>query len=340
MRLGLGLGGSLDDVAADARTAEAAGFDAAWVAELDRSAIVQAAAAIAATKRLAIGTAVALAFPRAPTILAMEAWDLAELSRGRFRLGLGTQIRRVLEARFGTAIDRPAARLADYAAAVRAVWAANRGGGGAHDGPFYRIAMPTFHGQARPNQPAVPILFAAVGPLMSRTAGALADGLIGHPLASPRYLAEIVAPAVARGLAAAGRRADACPIIASPLVALDDDVDAARRAAKLQLAFYATTPAYRPILALHGRADLGRPLRRAFATGDTAAMIAAIDDELLDAIAIAGRPDEAIDRLAAWEGVAGEVILAPPWYRVAPEAGRQYSAAIVGAFRRALDTRS
>jgi probable F420-dependent oxidoreductase len=319
--LGLGIGGSLADVARLALMAERRGFESAWVAELTRSATIQAAASIAATLTIGVGTAAALAFPRSPTLMAMEAWDLDELSGGRFLLGLGSQVKRVMESRFAVAFEHPAARLADYAAAVRTVWAANRGEPVTHDGPFYRISMPTFHGPAQPGRRDVPILFAAVGPLMSRAAGTIADGVLGHPLASPRYLGAVVAPAIAAGLEQSARPDGACPVTAAPIVSIGDDPLEARRAARLQIAFYATTRAYAPILALHERESIQGELRRAFVRRDHERMDQLVDDELLDAIAVAGRPDEAGDRLAAWLGMAAaagaaveRVILTAPWY--------------------------
>jgi probable F420-dependent oxidoreductase len=321
MRLGLGIGGSLADVGSLAAMAERRGFESVWVAELTRSATIQAAAAIGATSTIGVGTAVTLAFPRSPTVVAMEAWDLDELSGGRLSLGLGSQVRRVMEARFGIPFEHPAARLADYAAAVRAVWAANRGEPVTHDGRFYRISMPTFHGPAQPGRRDVPILFAAVGPVMSRTAGTIADGVLGHPLASPRYLGTVVMPAIATGARRAGRSTAACPITATPVVSIGIDGDAARRAARLQLAFYATTRAYAPILDLHDRGSIQGDLRRAFVRHDHRRMIELVDDELLDAIAVAGRPDEAMDRLGQWLSAAAaagaaieRVVLSAPWY--------------------------
>lgn len=329
MRLALGVAAEPASIAERARRAEAAGFESVWVAELEHSAFVEAGAAIAATTRIRVGTGVALAFPRSPTITAMEAAGLAELSGDRFLLGLGSQVRRVMEGRFSVPFDRPAARLAEYVAAVRTVWAAGRGEAVTHDGAFYRIDLPTFHRPARPDRPDPPVLLAAVGPVMSRTAGLVADGLIGHPLASPAWLRETVAPAVAEGLAASGRAPGACPITASPLVAIAEDTDAARRAARLQLAFYATTRTYAGILRRHDREPVIREVRRAFVRRDRERMIAAIDDELLDAVAIAGRPDEARDRLQAWAGIADRAILAPPWYGVDEGFGRELSDAIV-----------
>ena len=321
MKIGLAIGGSLQDVSALAARAESAGLESVWLAELDRTALVQAAAAICATTRIGVGTAVALAFPRSPTVTAMTAWDLDELSGDRFMLGLGPQVKRILEARFSVAVDKPGPQMREYVQAVRTVWAANRGEAVTHEGDHYRITMPTFHGPLRPDRRDTPILLAAVGPVMSRISGEIADGLLGHPLASPLYLREAVRPCIDEGLARAGRPAGACPISAMALVSIGDDEDAARRAARLQLAFYATTPSYKAILALHGRADLPRDLRRAFVNRDRDRMVELIDDELLDAIAISGRPDEAPDRLRAWSGVADRVVLGVPWYGM--DAARQ-----------------
>lgn len=321
MDLGLALGGSLVDIAGLAAAAEEAGAESVWVAELEHSAVVQAAAAIAATRRIAVGTAAALAFPRSPTIVAMEAADLAELAGGRFLLGLGSQIPSILEARFGIAIDHPAPRMVDYVTAVRTVWAAARGADLRHEGPFYRIRQPTFHGPARPDLLFPPILVAAVGPRMARGAGAVADGVLGHPLASPDYLERVLAPAVADGARQAGRSPDTVPLTATIIVALDDgEPERARHEARRQIAFYATTPAYRGILALHGREALGPVLRRAFARRDDAALTAAIDDEFLDAVAVAGPTATVAERLGRWArgGLARRAILAPPWYRVEP----------------------
>ena len=155
---------------------------------------------------------------------------------------------------------------------------------------------------------------------MSRVCGDVADGLLGHPLASPRFLRERVQPSIDAGLERSSRSIGACPITAIALVSIGDDADAARRAARLQVAFYATTPSYKAILELHDRGSLPRDLRRAFVNRDLDRMAALIDDELLDAIAIAGRPDEAADRLRAWEGVADRVVLGVPWYGM--DAGR------------------
>jgi probable F420-dependent oxidoreductase len=323
MKIGIAVGGEMRAVAELAARAEAAGLESVWLAELDRTAFIQAAAAISATTRVGVGTAVALAFPRSPTVTAMTAWDLDEMSGDRFMLGLGPQVKQVMKARFSVEVERPAPQLRDYVLAMRAVWAANRGQPVTHDGEFYRIAMPTFHGPPRPERRDTPILLAAVGPVLSRVAGEVADGLVGHPLASPRYLREAVAPRVAEGLERANRPAGACPINAMVLASVGEDREEARRAARLQIAFYGTTPSYKAILELHDRKDLPRRLRRAFVSGDRELMARLVDDELLDAIAIAGTPDEAAERIRAWEGTAERAILGVPWYGLGVARQRQ-----------------
>jgi probable F420-dependent oxidoreductase len=333
MKVGVAATGSMADVARTAAAAESAGLESVWVLELTRSAFISAAAAIAATTRTTIGTGVALAFPRSPTLAAMEAWDLDELSGGRFVLGLGTQVKRVLENRFSVPFEPPAAKLVEYAQVMRTVWAANRGEPVQHEGRFYRVTMPTFHGPIQSGRPDVPILFAAVGAGMCRAAGATADGVVGHPLASPRYLAEVMAPAVAEGSTAAGRAPADCPIGAAVITAVGRDAAEARRAARLQIAFYATTRTYGAILELHGRSHIQLPLRRAFVRRDHDAMAALVDDELLDAIAVAGSPDELQHRLAAWAAVPGleRVVLSPPWYGVTEVQTREFTAAALDA---------
>jgi alkanesulfonate monooxygenase SsuD/methylene tetrahydromethanopterin reductase-like flavin-dependent oxidoreductase (luciferase family) len=315
MEIGLAVAGNLQDVAALASRAEAAGIESVWLAELDRSALRAGRSAISATSRIGVGTAVALAFPRSPTVTAMTAWDLDEMSGDRFMLGL----RPAGQAGHGGPLLSASGEAGPADARVRA-GRPNRLGrqprrarGARRRG--YRITMPTFHGPLRPERRDTPILMAAVGPVMSRVCGEVANGLLG-PSARVAAL-----PARSRsgrqidaGLKRAGRPSDACPITAMALVSIGDDAAAARRAARLQIAFYATTPSYKPILEMHGRGALPRDLRRAFVNRDPDRMAELIDDELLDAIAVAGRPDEAPDRLRAWEGVADRVVLGVPWY--------------------------
>jgi probable F420-dependent oxidoreductase len=320
MDYAIGIGGPLQLIGPMAKMVEDAGFESCWAAETTNTAFVSAAVAIGATDSIKVGTAIALAFPRSPTITAMTAWDLDELSGGRFILGLGSQVKRVNENRFSVTFEHPAPKLKEYAQVLRTVWAANRGDDVVHEGRFYRVTMPTFHGQPQPDRRDVPIYFAAVGPAMARVCGEVADGLIGHPLASPLYLREVIRPAVEEGADRAGRKPEECNLTASPMIAVADDVDLARREVKLQIAFYATTRTYKQILQLHDRGGLVPQLRSAFEARDKDRMVELIDDELCDAIAAAGSADEVRERVAAWEVVADRILVSGPWY--GPSAGR------------------
>src|SRR5216117_1156793 len=204
MELGVVVGGDLRRLAQLAGEVEDAGFESVWVAETARSAFVQAAVAASATSRVLVGTDIALAFPRSPTITAMAARDLAELSAGRFILGLGTQVKRVNEQRFGVAFEHPAPKIAEAVEAIRAVLRTFAGHPIEHEGRFYSITMPPFPG-AGPAPGGVPIYLAAVNRVMAETAGRCADGVLGHPMTSPGYIRDVLRPAVERGAKEAGR---------------------------------------------------------------------------------------------------------------------------------------
>jgi probable F420-dependent oxidoreductase len=319
MEYGIGVGGPLPTIGSLAKMVEDAGFESCWTAETTNTAFVASSAAIQETSKINVGTAIALAFPRSPTIAAMTAWDLDELSGGRFICGLGTQVKRVNENRFSVKFEHPAPKIKEYAQAMRTIWAANRGEDVVFEGRFYNITMPTFHGKPQPDRRDVPIYFAAVGEIMARTCGEVADGLIGHPIASPKYLSEVVRPAIEAGAERAGRKAEECNLTACPLISVSDDVDMARREIKLQIAFYATTRTYKRILETHDRAHLVPDLRAAFEVRDKERMAALIDDDLADAMAIAGPADEVKDRIKAWEPVADRAMVSGPWYGPSPD---------------------
>ncbi|MGI8407652.1 MAG: LLM class flavin-dependent oxidoreductase [Actinomycetota bacterium] len=315
-----------------AQMVEAAGFESCWAAETTNSAFVTAQIAIQATSKIKVGTAIALAFPRSPTITAMEAMDLDELSGGRFLIGLGTQVKRVNEGRFSVRFEHPAPKLKEYAQVMRTVFAANRGEDVIFAGRFYNVTMPTFGGLRQPMPRDVPIYFAAVNKLMARYCGEVADGLIGHPLASPRYLAEVIRPAMSDGAERAGRKESDCNLTASPMISISDDADLARREVKLQIAFYATTRTYTPILELHGKAGIVPELREAFGRKDKDAMVALIDDELCDEIAVAGTASEVKEKVEQWHSVADRIMVAGPWYGPSPQRMMENYQALVETF--------
>jgi probable F420-dependent oxidoreductase len=327
--LGVVIGGDVRDQASLARQVEGAGFESVWVAETARSAFVQAAVASSATSRVRVGTDIALAFPRSPTITAMTARDLAELSDGRFILGLGTQVKRVNEQRFGVVFEHPAPKVAEAVEAIRAVLGTFAGHPIDHRGRFYSITMPPFPG-AGPAPGGVPIYLAAVNRVMAETAGRCADGVLGHPMTSPEYVREVLRPAVESGAKTAGRDPTEVTISTGVILQVSKDRTAARQEAALQIGFYATTRTYRPVLALHGFEDLVEPLREAFARKDFGEL-ASVASPMVDAFAVAGDPDECRDRIDAFEGLVDRVILGGAWVG-APDRMAQNHQAILETF--------
>ncbi len=319
MDLGIVLGGELASLRDLAVEAEQAGFESIWVAETARSAYVQAAIVAAATSRATVGTDIALAFPRSPTITAMSARDLAELSGGRFVLGLGTQVKRVNEGRFGVPFEHPAPKIAEAVEAIRAVLGTFEGRPIDHRGRFYTITMPPFPGAGPAPGGSVPIYLATVNELMAETAGRVADGVLGHPMTSPRYVRELLRPAVERGAMAADRPAGRVSVSTGVILQLSHDRERARIEAAGQLGFYATTRTYRPVLALHGHEDRIDVLREALAEGDLA-RLAREALPMVDDLAVAGTPEECREKVLAFDGAADRLILGGAW--VGPDPAR------------------
>lgn len=326
--IGIVVGGPMGTIADLARLAEAGGYESVWVAETAYSAYVQAALACQATSQVVVGTNIALAFPRSPAITAMTARDLAELSDGRFVLGLGSQVKRVNEHRFSVPFEHPAPKMAEYVEVIREVLATFRGEPIDHRGRFYTVTMNPFPGAAAVDD--VPVHLAAVNRKMIEAAGRVADGVLGHPLTSPRYVREVVRPA----LEAAAREADRDPsevtLTNSVILQLNEDRDRARFEAALQIAFYATTRTYKPVLELHGFDELMSPLREAFARGNLGEM-AGIALPMVDTYAIAGPEEECRERLAAFDGLVDRILLGGAW--VGPD-----QQAIAENYRRILHT--
>jgi probable F420-dependent oxidoreductase len=295
-----------------ARRAEAAGFASVWSAEFFNQHPYAVLGAVAeATRRVGIGTAIANAFTRSPVLHASAALDLDELSGGRMTLGLGSGTSRMNEEWYGVPFSKPAARMAECVRVVRALFDAKDRVGFRFDGEFHRLAIPVY---TRPGAPRarVPIAVAAVNRRMVETAGALADALIGHPIASRRWHRERTLPWLRAAEAAAGRPVGACRLLPYVLTSIQPDRALARRDARNQIGFYFTVSVYRSVLEFHGRPDVADACRRALATFDVRAMGEAIPDALVDEIAVAGTPDEARERLAAWHELSDEPLLYAP----------------------------
>ena len=302
MRLDVRLGGPISEAGRLAQQAEAMGFDGAWTSETQHDAFLPLVLAAERTTRLTLGTSIAVAFPRSPMTTAYIAWDLQRLSGGRFILGLGTQVKGHIERRYGLAWDAPGPRLRDYVRALRAVWDCwQQGTPLNHRGEFYShtLMTPFFNPGPIPH-PMIPIHIAGVQEYMCRLAGELCDGLHVHPFHSEKYLREVVLPAVEHGLEASGRaRADVCLISSVFLVTGETAavIQAAREDVRRQIAFYASTPNYRVILECHGWGQTAKELTRRSLRGDWEGMAALIGDEMLEAFAIVGSPDEVPEKL-------------------------------------------
>jgi probable F420-dependent oxidoreductase len=320
MRIGLVLaGGSARADVELALRAEAAGLDGVYSVEfMSRHGYVALGAIAQATRRVRIGTAIANAFTRTPLLHASAAMDLDELSGGRMHLGLGSATRRMNEQWYDVRFSAPAARMRELVQLLRAVFRAQHGGGFRWEGRFWHLDVPLY---ARPGAPReeIPIWVAAVNRGMIAAAGAVADGLVGHPIATRRWHREVTLPGVREAEREAGRPEGACALVPYVLTSIQPSRELAVRDAKSQIGFYFTTPLYHPILELHGLQEVGERCRAALRSFDVRAMAAAVPDSLVDEIAIACTPDEARERLAQWQGLTGDPLLYAPSVGVAPE---------------------
>lgn len=296
-----------------ARDAQAAGFAGLVVTESGRTAYLGCAAAALAAD-LDLLTGVAVAFPRSPMVTASVAWELAEVSGGRFRLGLGTQVKAHVERRYGSEFEHPGPRLREYVAALRAIFRAFRGEEPlAHAGEFWNLSLlPAMWSPGPIDVPDPPIDVAAVNPWMLRMAGAVADGVHVHPLNTDPYLRDIVLPEVAAGAASAGRAVEDLAVIVPTFAApgaTPDEVHALREMARMQVAFYGSTPNYAFIFEQLGRAGTTAAIREKQKARDLAGMAAVIDDDLLEHFCVSGDWATVADGLVArHQGVATRVV--------------------------------
>src|SRR5262245_26425349 len=286
---------------------------------------VRLAAVAAATSRVRLGTAIAYAFMRTPLLASAAALDIDELSGGRMILGLGSGTRSMNERWYSIKFDDPPApRMREAVQLVRAAIATQKGGGLKFAGRYYQIDIPQY---SRPGAPRaeIPIYVAAVNRGMIRAAAAVADGLVGHPIFTRKYIRESVLPELA------GSKCALAPYV---MCSVSDDVDQARREVRAQIAFYYTTKLYHSVLDAHGWRGVGEEIAAAFRKGDFAAMAKAVPDALIDEIAIADKPAAARDRMKQWEGLAEQALIYPATVGAAPGRVREYLAAIADTFGR------
>ncbi len=306
-----------------ARGAERQGFDGVTVPEAGHDPYLPLAIAAEHTERVSLGTNVAIAFPRSPLVTAQLAWDLQELSGGRFELGLGTQVSSHVERRYASEWNAPPGpRLRDYVKCVQAMFDTfQTGAKPAFESDHYQFTLmnPLFN-PGPIAHPRIPIHLAAVNPYMARLAGELCAGLRVHPVATFRYVREVLLPAVAAGASVGGRSPDDIDLIGAPFLVIgrdDAEIAAAKQTLKGHLAFYASTPAYHPVLEYHGWADLGHELHRLSKERRWEEMPSLITDDMLPEWGIVAGVDDAAAQVAQrCVGVYSTVLLdLPPQLR-------------------------
>jgi probable F420-dependent oxidoreductase len=298
-------GVTLEEAERLAAEAEHAGASSIWVLDLRREPYLVAMAALRGTRHTTVGTGVAVAFARSPVATAQAAWDLAKMSGGRFTLGLGSQVGPTLKRRFGVDLDRPVARMRDYARAVRSCWAAYRAGRGIYEGEFYSIRQPVFGPGADKDWPDDPkIYLAGVNPNMTELAGEVADGFAAHMFNTTTYLEGVSIPALSRGAARAGRER---PPVLVQLVVGPSSADLA-----MQLTTY-VVPAYRKVLDESGMRDEADAILAALAEHRRADAARIIEARCLRHLGVS-LVDEVEATVARWTSRGVMVAIGPPWY--------------------------
>jgi probable F420-dependent oxidoreductase len=299
--------------------AEQLGFEGLWTAEAGHDPYLPCAVAASATERAIIGTNIAVAFPRSPLVHAQVAWDLQVASRGRFVLGLGTQVKGHNERRYSVRWDQPGPRMREMIQLIRHIWDVWQHGTRPNfQGKFYQLSLMTpFFSPPPMEWPKIPIYIAGVNPYMCKLAGELADGFHVHPFHSVKYLRETVLPNIEAGLAKTGRSRGDIALATTGFViggANREEIERAKGAVRQQLAFYASTRTYQTVLDSHGWGETSQKLNERAAKGDWTGMADLITDEMLEVYAVEGTWDQVpallrkkyegiIDRLAFYVSV-------------------------------------
>ncbi|MAG33276.1 MAG: LLM class F420-dependent oxidoreductase [Deltaproteobacteria bacterium] len=312
---------SFDAPEEEVRRLEGKGYAGAFTYEGPHDPFFPLVLAARASERIELYTAVAIGFARNPMILANIGWDLQALSKGRFLLGLGTQIRPHVEKRFGMPWSKPVTRMKEMVLAIKEIWRCwEENERLDFRGEIYRhtLMTPMFDPGPAPHG-LPPIFLAGVGPKMTEVCGEVADGFFLHPFGTHDSLRDLTLPALERGLARAGRDRAALEISGQVMIATgtnDEEVDRMRQSTKQQIAFYGSTPAYRPVLDVHGWGDLQSELNALTKQGKWAEMTGLVSDELLEAVAVcAPIGDVAKCVRERFEGKVDRISLVAHWTR-------------------------
>lgn len=335
MKIDGAIGFDPSGIGAAARRLEAAGYDGAWAAETGRDPFLPLAVAAEATEHIELATGIAVAFARNPMTLAVLANDLQLLTKGRFMMGMGSQIKPHITKRFSMPWSHPAPRMREMILAIRAIWKTWETGEKLDfRGEFYTHTLMTPFFDPGPNPHGNPkILLAGVGEHMTEVAGEVGDGFLVHGFTTERYLREKSLPALERGAAKAGKtRADLTVSYPGFVVtgATEKEAEAADQAVRQQIAFYGSTPAYRPVLELHGWGDLQSELNTLSKRGEWVKMGEIIDDEVLHAFAVVAPLDKVAGEVKSRFGDAVDRFSFYAPYKVDAEAWKEVLAGFKG----------
>jgi len=321
----------LESVPQIAKAAEALGFDALWSTETMHDPFLPGSLVCEHTQKLKFGTAVAIAFARSPANLAYTAWDLAQYSGGRFFLGLGTQVKAHVERRFGMPWpDSVVGKLREMLAAVRAFWRTWQTGEPLNfHGEYFKLSlMSPFFNPGPIQYPNIPIFVAGVNTGLARLAGETAEGFLVHPFHSPRYIREVILPAIEQGLIKSGRLRSDLQVAVTTFAVTAQDEDLFVRS---QIAFYASTPSYRSVMELHGWRDTAEILSNLARSGKWMDMPGQISDEMLETFAVVCEPSQLASNLFdRYEGLADRIGLYHPFV---PGEREQTWKSLVAAFQ-------
>jgi len=319
-----------------ARQVEAIGYDCLWTSETSHDPFLPLAIASTTTSSLKLGTSIAVAFPRSPMVIAYTAWDIQKASAGRFILGLGSQVRGHNERRFSVKFESPGPKLREVVLSLRAIWECwQQGTPLRFKGEFYNFDLMTpFFNPGPIEHPKIPVFIAGVNRYMCRMAGEVCDGLHVHPFHTPKYLREYVHPAVEDGLRVSERASQDFAYATASFVVIGDterERAANTELVRQQIAFYASTRTYEPVLAAHGWEGIAPELHQKSLDGDWKAMARLVTDEMLDTIAVSGTYESIGTKLRErYAGLVDRIALYQPYEASADETRR---AALVRQFK-------
>jgi len=306
---------NLKGIAKEAQWAESMGYDGLCTEGAAHDPMLPLLMAASTTSKVTLETRVAIAFPRSPMVLAYSARDLQDFSGGRFRLGLGTQVKGHIQRRFSTEWDAPGPRMREYVQSLHAIWGAWQTGERLeYHGEYYNFSLMTpFFSPGRSEQPEPPVFISAVNPYNCRVAGEVCDGVALHPLTTPKYLKEVIKPNIENGAARSGRDPKSVNLSNSSFVITGPNqaaINANKEAVKKQIAFYCSTRSYSKILDVQGFQGLGVWLHEMSLKQQWDQMAELITDEILDAFAVIGGYSEIPGLMKErFNGILDEVVL-------------------------------